>query len=56
LLDRWRPDLRKAILHHQQIQQQAGIASIVFLFPGLGHTDLGRVPNLAFDAQLFQQF
>ena len=48
--------LRKAILHPQQVEHQAGIAPIMFLFPGFGRTNLGRMSHPTFDAQLFQQF
>jgi hypothetical protein len=56
LLGRWHPDLGKAVLHDQQIQHQAGIPPIMFLFPGLGRTDLGRMSYPALDPQFFQQF
>ena len=48
------PDGRKP-LFYQQLQNQFRIATIVFLFARLRGANLGGVPDLAFDAQLFQQ-
>jgi hypothetical protein len=39
----------KVCCNHQQVQQQAGIASIVFLFPCLGRTDLGWMTHPTLD-------
>lgn len=48
------PDRRKPFFH-QQLQNQLGIASIMLLLAGFRGTNLRGVPDLPFDAQLFQQ-
>jgi hypothetical protein len=54
LFDRGHPNLGNAILHHQQVQYQAGVAPIMFLFSGFGGTDLGRSYNRSASWEVFQ--
>ncbi len=54
LLLRRQPDLWIAVFH-QQLQNQVRISPVMFLFPGLGCPNLGRMTDLAFDSQLFHE-
>jgi hypothetical protein len=50
LLLRRQPYLWIAVFH-QQFQNQPRIASVMFLFPGLGRSNVGRMTDLAVDSR-----